>query len=116
MGTKLVQDGAVLNYTTAGAVTKDTLIKIGDTFGVPLATAAGSGEVIPVALEGVFTLSKIAAASTALVAGGLVYARATGSVFKVLAVATGNAMGTAFAAAATGATTGVVKLHGFATN
>lgn len=116
MGTKLVQDGAVLNYTTAGAITKDTLIKVGDTFGVPLSSATGSGVVIPVALEGVFTLSKIAAASTSLAAGQLVYARATGSVYKVLGVATGNAMGTAFAAAVTGATTAVVRLHGFATN
>lgn len=116
MGTKLVQEGDVLNYTTTGAITKDTLIKIGDTFGVPLSTATGSGVVIPVALEGTFTVGKIAAASTSLAVGQLVYARATGSVFKVLGVATGNAMGTAFATAATGATTAIVKLFGFATN
>lgn len=116
MTTKLVQDGDIINYTNGStARTVGQLIKEGDTFGVVLKTTA-TGIAMALAIEGVFTLPKIAAASTNLVVGGLVYARATGSTYKVLAVATGNAMGTAFAVAATGATTAVVKLHGFATN
>lgn len=116
MTVRLIQDGGVINVTSgATARTAGDLIKEGDTFGVVLKTAA-TGTVYALAIEGVFSLPKIAAASTNLVVGGLVYARATGSTYKVLGVATGNAMGTAFAIAATGATSAIVKLHGFATN
>jgi predicted RecA/RadA family phage recombinase len=116
MTNRLVQDGQVLMVTTgATARTNGQLIKEGDTFGVVLKTTA-TGMIMPLAIEGVYTLPKIAGASTNLLVGQLVYARATGSTYKVLGVATGNAMGTAFAIAATGATSAVVKLHGFATN
>lgn len=115
MTIKLTQDGTIINHTAAAALTVNSLIKVGDTLGV-VGKSGVTGDVVPVHIEGVFTLPKIAAASTNLVVGQLVYARATGSTFKVLGVATGNAMGTAFATAATGATTATVKLHGFATN
>lgn len=116
MTVRLNQDGDILSYTNGStARTAGQLIKEGDTFGVVLKTAA-TGTAISIGIEGVYTLPKIAAASTNLVVGQLVYARATGSTFKVLGVATGNAMGTAFAVATTGATSAVVKLHGFATN
>lgn len=72
----------------------------------------GSGAPLVLALGGVWTLDKIAAASTNLVDGGKVYARATGAAgrYKVLGVATGSQIGTAYGAVVTGAVLATVKL------
>ena len=79
---------------------------------VALNTTTGAGAELRLSLGGVWTVDKIAAASTNFAVGGKVYARATGSAgrYKVLGVATGSVMGTAFVAAVTGDTTAKVKL------
>jgi predicted RecA/RadA family phage recombinase len=107
-----ISNGEVFNYTCTGAVTNGALLIIGDTPGVAL-TAGTTGDVIAVALEGVFTLTKKAAASTNWAAGGQVYYVTTGGVNKLTGVAAaGKQIGTGWAAAVTGATTGSVKLIG----
>ena len=116
MATNLVQNGDVLETVATGAVTKGWLIKRGDIRGIALNSATGAGAALRLAIGGVWTVDKIAAASTSLAVGGKVYARATGSAGrqKVLGAATGVVIGTAWEAAVTGATTAKVKLHGFA--
>ena len=112
MPSTLVENGDVLKTVSTGAVTKGWLIKRGSVFGVALNTTTGAGAELRLSLGGVWTVDKIAAASTNFAVGGKVYARATGSAgrYKVLGVATGSVMGTAFVAAVTGDTTAKVKL------
>lgn len=107
-----VQEGGTLKTTASGAITKGWLIKKGAVFGVAMNSTTGNGATLVLALGGVWTLDKLAAASTNLADGGKVYARATGSAgrYKVLGVATGSVIGTAFGAAVTGATSAAVKL------
>lgn len=62
MSTNQVQRGDVINFVTAGAVTVGAVVKLANTLGVALKSAAGSGETIPVAVEGVFTGPKVSAA------------------------------------------------------
>jgi len=116
MATNLVQNGDVLETVATGAVTKGWIVQRGQVIGVALNTATGAGAALRLAIGGVWTVDKIAAASTALAVGGRVYSRATGSAGrrKVLGVATGAIIGTAWEAAVTGATTAKVKLHSFA--
>ena len=116
MATNLVQNGDVLETVATGAVTKGWLVQRGAVRGVALNSATGAGAALRLAVNGVWTVDKIEAASTSLAVGGKVYIRATGSAgrVKVLGVATGVVIGTAWEAAATGATTAKVKLHGFA--
>jgi len=115
MATNLISDGNVLQtVSTGGAVTKGMLIKRGSIRGVALNTTTGAGGALRLDVSGsVWSLSKIAAASTGLSVGSLVYGRSTGSVgqLKVLGVATGSVIGYAVEAATTGATTATVKLH-----
>lgn len=116
MPTSLQQNGDILDTVATGAVTKGWLIKRGSVLGVALNSATGAGAPLRLAIAGVWTVDKIAAASTNTVVGGKVYGRATGAAGrqKALAVATGAVIGTAFEAAVTGATTVKVKLLGFA--
>lgn len=116
MPTNLVQNGEVLDTVATDAVTKGWLVKRGSVLGVALNTATGAGAALRLAISGVWTVDKIAAASTNTVVGGKVYGRATGTAGrqKALAVATGAVIGTAYEAAVTGATTVKVKLLGFA--
>ena len=117
MTIKLVEDGDVLQTVCTGAVTAGWLVIRGAIRGVAMETTAVAGDALRLDVGGhVFSLDKIAAASTALTVGAKVYARATGSAgrLKVLGLATGVVIGTAWEAAATGATKAVVKLHGFA--
>lgn len=113
MTTAYVQRGDVVNFTTAGAVVSGAVVKMVNTIGVALKAAAGSGEVIPVAVEGVFTVAK--ATGTAWVVGESVFWDVSASKFDTPAngtEATGDVTGAAivFVAAASGDTTGVVKL------
>lgn len=118
MATNLVADGNVLQtVSTGGAVTKGMLILRGARRGVALNSTTGAGGALRLDISGgVWTLAKIAAASTALTVGAKVYGKATGSVgqLKVTGVATGVVIGTAMEAAVTGATTAVVQLHAHA--
>jgi predicted RecA/RadA family phage recombinase len=113
MTTKFVQDGTTINYTTTTAIAAGTLLIIGDTPVVALeAKAAGSGT-IACATEGVFTLTKKAAASTNWSQGGRVGYIVTGGVNALTGVLTsGKIIGTGWAAATTAATTGTIKLRG----
>lgn len=109
---KSISNGEVLNYTCTGAVTNGALLVIGDTPGVAL-TAGTTGDVIAVALEGVFTCTKKAAANTAWAQGGQVYYIVTGGVNKLTGLATaGKQIGMGWTAAVTGAATGSIKLRG----
>ena len=47
-------EGEVFNYTTTGAVANGDLIVVGNRAGVALTSATGAGQVIALALEGVF--------------------------------------------------------------
>lgn len=118
MATNLSADGNVLQtVSTGGAVTKGMCILRGAIAGVALNSTTGAGGALRLDIRGgVWSLAKIAAASTALTVGAKVYGKATGSVgqIKMTGVATGVVRGTAMAAAATGDTTCLVKLHPFA--
>ena len=112
MPSNLIQNGDVLDTVATGTVTKGWLIKRGGVLGVAMNDAT-SGQALRLAIGGVWELDKIAAASTNLAVGARVYSRATGSAgrHKVLGVATGSVIGTAWLAATTGATVATVKLN-----
>lgn len=115
MATNKISDGRVLQtVSTGGVVTKGMLIKRGIIRGVALNTTTGSGGALRLDVSGgVWSLSKIAAASTAMAVGAACYGRATGSVgqLKVLGVATGSIIGYCTEACVTGDTTAKIKLH-----
>lgn len=115
MATNYLGVGDVIEVTAgAGGVTKDTIYKGTNRGGVHLATAA-SGVSTPVALEGIFTVTKKAAATLDFAVGEKVYILTTGGVNKAVPVTGGSTISLGFAveAAATGATTVKVKLAGF---
>ena len=117
MTTALVQDGATINYTTTTAITAGTLLIIGSLPAVALESKAAGSGTIACATEGVFKLTKKAAASTNWAQGGRVGYIATGSpaVNKLTGVLTsGKIIGTGWFAATTTATTGTIKLFGCA--
>ena len=73
-----LSEGAVFNYTTTtGAVANGDLLVIGQRVGVALNSATGAGQVIGLALEGVFNV--LCAATGTMTAGNAIYYRATGS-------------------------------------
>ncbi len=112
MTTKLVQDGNTIAYTATGNGTVNNLQVVGATLCMnPVSYTTGAA--VALLTEGVFTCTKIAEGSSALVAGQICYYRVTGGVPKITGLATGGTIaGTAQAAATTGATTGIVKLLG----
>lgn len=61
MATNYVQPGDVIPFTLAGTVAANSVVKVGQTLGVALEGGA-SGDVIQVALTGVFTCPKVSAA------------------------------------------------------
>lgn len=61
MTTKFVARGDVANYIAAGSITSGQVVVMGHTLGVAL-KSGGSGDTIPVAVEGVFELPKVSAA------------------------------------------------------
>jgi predicted RecA/RadA family phage recombinase len=112
MSTNKVQKGDTLDNVTAGAVTNGAVVKALNTVGVALKGAAGSGEVIPLAVEGVFTVPKVT--GRAWVQGEKLFWDVSTSSFDTMAgtTATGDVTGCAIAAAAaaSGDATGQVKL------
>ncbi len=112
MTVKYVQEGGVLNYTAGGAVAAGAVVELKHCIGVALKAAAASGDVIPVAIEGCFTVPKVSAA--VWVAGEkLVWdTSATGFDDSLASPATGDITGAAIAmaAGANAETTAVVKL------
>lgn len=94
-------EGASLNYTTTGDLTEGTPVAFTNCVGVALNTAV-TGIVVPVAIVGEFSLTKVAAADTGFTQGDAVYISSTG---KLNNTATGDKfLGFASAAAVTGAT------------
>ncbi len=113
MATTYVQPGDVIEITLATGITAVAgSVHVGtDRAGVYLESGA-AGEVVNVALEGVFTVVKTAGAGDAFSVFDQVYAVTTGGVNAAQATG-GVSLGYATAAAATGATTATVKLAGF---
>jgi len=114
MATNFQQNGATINYTAAAAVTSGDFIALPAAGTgmkmVGVATVSGvTGDVIPLMTEGVFTVSTKVAAAGAWVIGDDIYLTATGD-FTETATSNGYA-GVAWEAAATSATTGVVRIN-----
>jgi len=111
-----IQDGCVIGVTATAGCTAGNIWMGTDIGGVFVDTyaAASTNTNVPVAVEGVFTVAKIAHGD-AWAVGEKIYARATGGVNKAIAAASGTVvpLGIATAAATTGATTGTVKLCTF---
>lgn len=127
MTTALVQDGKAIQYTCTGNVSGNALYAIGATGGalglsvtnglpVVPASSGTTGDLISFITEGVFTLSKIAEGSSALVKGQKVFYRTTGGVNELTGVSASadGVAGIAWDSAVTGASTATVKLLGFA--
>jgi predicted RecA/RadA family phage recombinase len=112
MTTKQTQSGSKVNITTTGAVASGAVVKLSHTIGVAQKGAAGAGEVIPVAIDGIFELPK--AAGRAWVLGEKLVWDVSAGAFDTTAVtlASGDVTGAAIAAAPaiSGDTTGAVKL------
>ncbi len=112
MTTKLARDGMRIPYTATGDGTVNNLHVVGALLTV-IPVSFTTGDNVELMTEGVFTVTKVAEATSALVAGQVCYYRVTGGVPKITGKATGGTIaGTAWAAAATGATTGLLRLKG----
>ena len=115
MATNFVQDGKVIDYTAGGTISSGDVVVMGAAGNVTVGIAmndAVSGDVIPVAIEGVFTIAKL---STGVIAQGeTVMWDASGSNVDDNAAtpASGDVLGfgIATAAAGNGTTTVNVKL------
>lgn len=112
MASNQVQNGATIAYTTTTAITSGALVIIGATPAVALESKdAGSGT-IACATEGVFKLTKKAAANTSWAQGGRVGYITTGGVEKLTGLlVSGKIIGVGWAAATTTASTGTIKLY-----
>lgn len=112
MATNYVGEGKVLNYTAGGTVSAGDVIVTGSTVGI-LLKGGVSGNVLPLAVEGVFTVAKTA--GTAWVQGDKIDWDASASAFhKGVTPAAGDVVGAGVAAiaAASAATTAQIKLLG----
>ena len=85
----LIGNGKRFNVTVGGAVTKDTVYVTTGLCGVYMKSATTSGEVVPVAIEGVYKFLMVSGASATrkFAVGGKVYATTTGA---LTATATGT--------------------------
>ena len=93
-----ISEGEVFNYTATGAVINGDLIVVGQRVGVALNAATGAGQVIGLALEGVFNVA--CAATGTITAGNAAYYRIGTTGTKTmkavpLAAATGTTSGMA---------------------
>lgn len=115
MATNYIQPGGIIEITSAGAITAGAGVLLGSMFGIAVNGAAGAGEKVSLATEGVFTMPK--APSQAWTVGQLVYWDAGNSRATNVA-STHKQIGVAVAAVAGGAgdTTGTVKLIGVPVN
>lgn len=112
MATNYVGEGKVLDYVAGATIAVNEVLIVGDTVGIAL-KAAVSGDVIPMAIEGIFTVAKTA--GTAWVQGDAIDWDESATEFhKGVTPATGDVVsaGIASAAAASAATTGTLKLLG----
>lgn len=101
-----VCEGDVFEFTAGGTITAGSPVLMGSIVGIA-AKGGVSGEVIPVNVCGVFTVTKATGAAWAV--GDALYWDAGNSSFTK--TASGNTLaGYAYAAAASGAATGQIKL------
>lgn len=112
----LVGNGKRFNVTLAGTVTKDT-VYVGDSLAGVYMKSGVIGDVVPVALEGVFTLSTAttAAATKKFAVLDKVYVTSAGALTTVATTAGNVPLGFNVGAATTsaaGAQTVSVKLRG----
>lgn len=121
MPTNLVQNGERIGVTLAANVTAGGLYSLvggaeTGANGLPVIAAKSgvTGAAVEFITEGVFTVTKIAEANSDLDPGDLVYGRTVSGQQHVtgLATAANSIIGTAWAAAVTGATTAQVRLSG----
>lgn len=113
MATNYVGEGKVIDYVAGGVVAVGSVVVTGDTVGIALKAAAASGDVIAVAIEGVFTVAKTT--GTAWTQGASVDWDASASEFHIgVTPAAGDVQdcGIAYAAAGSAAATGQLKLLG----
>lgn len=109
MAQNYIMSGDVLDYTASGNITSGQGILIGTRLGIALKGGV-SGNVIPVRMEGVFSLAKATGAGTGWAQGAIVYWDDTAK--KITGVSTSNTpIGIGATVAATGDTTGQVKLY-----
>ena len=111
MATNQLSDGKVLAVTATGDVASGAIWMGTNMAGVYLGAGA-TGDVVSVALEGVYSVVKTASAGDALTLGDQVFAVTTGGDNEAQAAGT-VALGHAWEAASTGATTAKVKLGTF---
>lgn len=104
MATNKVSDGLTVNHTAAtGGVTSGAIVLGTDRAGIALNSVTG-GATVPLAMVGVYSVTKATATSEGMTFLDKVFAKSTGG--SVVASATGTVpLGHAAAAAATGATT-----------
>jgi len=110
MATNLSQYGDVINYTAPGNITKGAIVPLTECAGVALNTVT-TGGICQVALEGVFSVTKKAAATLDFAVGEYAQTLTTGGVEKAVATGGSETLGIAVEAAVTGATTVLVKLE-----
>lgn len=109
MATNKIADGEKLTIVAPYAVTKGNIVLFGAGFGVAEDNAASAANVVVDVSGGVFSFSKIAAASNSFALGANVYWDNTNS--KVTASATSNTrIGIAVAAYTTADTSANVKV------
>lgn len=110
MTTTQVADGKVINYVAGATIAAGAVVVSGDTVGIALVSGV-SGDTIAVAIEGVWQVTKVA--GTAWVQGDALAWDASATAFqKGPTPASGDVLlcGLAYTAAASGATTGQIKL------
>ena len=112
MTTTYVRDGDVINVSATAGCTAGNIWAGTEVGGVYLATyaAASTNTAVPVAVEGVFTVTKKAAATLDFAVGEMAFCLTTGGVIKAVATGATVPLGYAVEAAVTGATTVKVKL------
>jgi predicted RecA/RadA family phage recombinase len=113
MTTKTKAPGKILQITAGGAVASGSVQEVGSQFiGVALGAASASGDLYPLATEGVFTIGK-KTSETWAVGDQLFWDASAGTASKTyVSGSADNPIGVATAVAASAATTGECKLRG----
>jgi predicted RecA/RadA family phage recombinase len=104
-----MQEGNIIKVTAGGTVTAGNICPLQECAGVYV-SSGGSGDVVAVALEGVFEVPKKAGATLDFAVGEKVQTLTTGGNERAVATGGSEPLGIAVEAAATGATTVKVKL------
>jgi predicted RecA/RadA family phage recombinase len=102
-----VQDGAVLDFVSTGAIANGEVMEFTNAIGVALGAASGAGQTVPVAMEGVFELAKVT--GVAFTVGQKVYWDAANN--RLFATNTGIAAGIVYEVALSAATSARVRIN-----